>query len=230
MPETFGLIGWPLGHSLSPRIFAELGERYVLRPGRTLTPRLWRGLSGFNVTIPYKREILAHLESLSPAARSIGAVNCVFRGRGYNFDAAGFMDALRELDFKPKRAVVYGKGGAARAVAYALEKAGVPVTLVGRGETPPRADLHVNATPLGMKGFPPGPVVPSLPGVKLAVDLVYGGTTAFMRLAPRAVDGTAMLVYQALRAWELWRGVRLSAARRRALKNDIIAKLWPSGT
>ena len=224
MPETFGLIGWPLSHSLSPRIFAALGERYELRPGPELKPELWAGLAGFNVTIPYKQAVIPYLSSLSPEAEAIGAVNCVHEGRGYNTDAPGFADALLETGYRARRARIYGKGGGARAVFWALEELGVEVVADGP------ADLHVNATPLGMAGFPDASPALELPGCRLAFDLVYGRVTPFMRQAPWAVDGSAMLVYQALRAWELWRRKPLTAEGRRALKNDIIARLWPSAT
>lgn len=231
MPKTFGLIGWPLKHTASPKIFKILGERFVLRPGKTVSPELWAGLSGFTVTIPHKRGVIPFLKGLSPEAKAIGAVNCVFKGRGYNTDAAGFADALAELGYKPEKAVVFGRGGGAKAAAYALKKKGVKVTLLGRGQKPKsRADFYVNATPLGMKGFPNRSPAKSLPGCVLAFDLTYGRVTPFMRMAPAAVDGRSMLVYQALRAWELWRGRRLTAARRRRLKNDIMAKLWPSAS
>lgn len=221
MPETFGLIGWPLSHSLSPRIFELLGERYVLRPAETLSPEVWRDLAGFNVTIPHKQNVMGFLKDLSPEAAAIGAVNCVHQGRGYNTDAPGFADALLETGYRARRARIYGKGGGARAVFYALEELGVEIVTEGP------ADLHINATPLGMKGFPDASPTDELPGCKLAFDLVYGRVTPFMRLAPWAVDGSAMLVYQALRAWEIWRGQSLTSERRRALKNDIIGKLWP---
>lgn len=231
MPKTFGLIGWPLKHTSSPKIFKVLRERFVLRPARKLSPELWAGLDGFTVTIPHKRNIVPFLKSLSPEAKSIGAVNCVFKNRGYNTDAAGFADALKELGYKPERAVIFGRGGGAKAAAYALKKLRVPVKMLGRGQKPKgRADFYVNATPLGMKGFPNKAPAPSLPGCILAFDLTYGRVTPFMRLAPAAVDGKSMLVYQALRAWELWRGKKLSPRKRRALKNDIMAKLWPSAT
>jgi shikimate dehydrogenase len=231
MPETFGLIGWPLKHTSSPKIFKVLRERFVLRPAKKLSPTVWEGLTGFTVTIPHKQSIIPFLSRLSVEAKAIGAVNCVFNGRGYNTDAAGFADALDELGYRPKKAVIFGRGGGAKAAAYALKKKRVKVQMLGRGKKPRgRADFYVNATPLGMKGFPNKAPAQSLPGCVLAFDLTYGRVTPFMKLAPAALDGKSMLVYQALRAWELWRGKKLSPKRRRALKNDIMAKLWPSVT
>ena len=91
------------------------------------------------------------------------------------------------------------------------------------------APLWVNATPLGMKGFPRrSPAPKGLGGCELAFDLVYGRKTPFLKQArasgSKTVDGLSMLAYQALRAWEFW-FKPLPAPRRRALKTAIIRGL-----
>lgn len=277
-PLKLGLIGYPLAHSLSPRLFACLARltrraisyRAIAVPPRRLSPAVWKGLDGFNVTIPHKTAVIPLLDELTPEARAIGAVNCVFRrgGRlvGDNTDAAGFADAVRGAEgparFHPEdqTAVVLGAGGAARAVGYALGQMGArrvwfstrrteqacavvallaprfPKTVFGVGR-PRRAELYVNATPLGMEGFPSLSPAVDLPGCREAVDLVYrrdGALTPFLEVVVLgygrpALDGLPMLVYQALRGWERWTKP-LTAARRRALKSAIIEELCPSAS
>lgn len=275
-PLKLGLLGYPVSHSMSPRIFACLARqtkrkvsyRSISVPPDRLSPSAWRGLDGFNVTIPHKMAVIPLLDELTPVARAIGAVNCVFRRAGKlvgdNTDAAGFADALEGASgpgrFQPagQTAVVIGAGGAARAVGYALGKLGAkqvwfatrraeqareaalclaprfPKTAFNVGR-PKKAELYVNATPLGMEGFPSLSPSLALPGCREAVDLVYrrdGALTPFLEVVVLgygrpALDGLPMLVYQALRGWERWTQP-LTAARRRALKSAIIEELCPS--
>ena len=153
-----GLIGFPLGHSLSPRLHAAalrstgLAGDYQLFPihpfpeGQpelsALLRRLRQGeLHGLNVTIPHKQNVIPLLDELTPAAAAIGAANTLFYrdGRlvGDNTDAAGFIaDLARFIPMtpgdRPKTALVLGAGGSARAVVYALAQAGWQVTIVAR--------------------------------------------------------------------------------------------------
>ncbi len=152
-----GLLGYPLGHSLSPRLheaaLKALGWRGVYRlypvPRPEATHQLPRWvarlrsgeIAGLNVTIPYKTALLTLVDALTPTAQAIGAVNTLYRnaaGRviGDNTDAAGFWDDLRRrlpLDAAAiGRALVLGAGGAARAVVYALTRAGLPVWVAAR--------------------------------------------------------------------------------------------------
>jgi shikimate dehydrogenase len=140
---SFAVIGDPVEHSLSPRIFAQLfadlgieGHYTALRVGRQELPSLLeqvrRGtLAGVSVTLPHKESILPLLDDLHPTARRIGAVNCVGRqpdGRlvGFNTDAMGFRRALeqRDVPLAAARVVLLGAGGAARAAAFAAVSAG----------------------------------------------------------------------------------------------------------
>src|SRR6185503_9815710 len=125
-----GLIGWPVSHSLSPRMhnaaFAELGLdwAYVPLPVRPDdVEQALRGLAalnfvGANVTVPHKQAVIRYLDELSEAARITGAVNTIHlkNGKffGYNTDAIGFLNALQEANGYPKgmRAAVLGAGGA----------------------------------------------------------------------------------------------------------------------
>ena len=142
--QITGIIGDPIAHTLSPVMHnanfrsKKLPFAYFafhVRPAalsRFLTDvRTWKGLRGFNVTIPHKEAILKHLDGLSPEARAIGAANTVVvAGKkllGFNTDSAGYLQSLKdETGFSPKgkTTVVLGAGGAARSVVYALAKAG----------------------------------------------------------------------------------------------------------
>jgi shikimate dehydrogenase len=143
MPRA-GVIGWPVGHSLSPRIhrfwLAELGiraryEAVVVSPDwleDTIDRFRVGGWRGFNVTVPHKEAIIPLLDRLDPVAEIIGAVNTVvaigdgqFEGR--NSDAPGFMASLRAAQSvqADRPAVVLGAGGAARAILAALNDAGL---------------------------------------------------------------------------------------------------------
>lgn len=156
-----GLTGYPLDHSLSPalhtRALEETGLRgeyrlYPAVPGLTgegslgdLIGRLKSGkLHGLNVTIPHKQTVIPMLDSLSPSAQAIGAVNTIYMENGYtvgeNTDAGGFwVDLQRHMKplissptEKPPIVMVLGAGGAARAVLYALGQAGWKVILAAR--------------------------------------------------------------------------------------------------
>ena len=167
----FGVIGWPLGHTLSP-VFQQaaldalgIAAAYdaVPTPPDDLEARLgearrgeWRGL---NVTIPHKVRVAELVDRRTPAAERLGAVNTVdaAAGRlvGDNTDALGFARALTEhgaFDPAGKRAVLLGAGGAGRAVAWALCDLGVEhLTLANR--RPERAEALAAALrgqPLGV--------------------------------------------------------------------------------
>ncbi|HLF09212.1 MAG TPA: shikimate dehydrogenase [Dehalococcoidia bacterium] len=145
--QEIGLLGYPLGHSVSP-VFQQAALDYLGLPIRYhswqtppdslrgLVERLRRDpqLIGMNVTVPYKEMIVPFLDELEPLATRIGAVNTVYKraGRlvGANTDAAGFLRSLREeAGFETRDAVatLLGAGGAARAVATALLESGVAI-------------------------------------------------------------------------------------------------------
>lgn len=151
---SLGLTGYPLHHSLSPRMHAAalrdcgLQGNYQLFPVEDaadlheLLNRLRQGsLQGFNVTIPHKGSILSLLDVLTSTARAIGAANTIFCRDGQlvgdNTDTAGFLADLDSLGWSQRVdqsqvALVLGSGGAARAVAYALTRSGWQVTIAAR--------------------------------------------------------------------------------------------------
>jgi shikimate dehydrogenase len=232
-----GIIGWPVDHSLSPAIhnaaFAAAGLDWTYVPlpvspralAEALAGLVALGFRGANVTMPHKTETADLLADLSEDARLLRAVNTIVVGagelQGHNTDAPGFDRFLRrDTGFDPAgaTALIYGAGGAARACALALARAGVahltvaardearaallvstvegfgvPVTVVRPGEvdelTP---DLVVNATPVGSPGAEPAhPALPRLGAGVLVVDLLYDPpTTDLQRRAREAGAAT----------------------------------------
>jgi len=156
-----GVMGWPIAHSLSPRIhnywLRELGidGAYVplavapenLADALSALPKL--GFTGVNITIPHKQAALAAMDHVDDLARRIGAVNTVTVGddgalNGANTDGFGFMENLRDhapdLDLGGDAVVVFGAGGAARGIVAALMDAGAgDIRLLNR--TRARADV-----------------------------------------------------------------------------------------
>lgn len=149
-----GVIGWPIEHSLSPRLHGywlnryKIDGAYIALPVRPadlvetlrILPRI--GFRGVNITVPHKEAALEAMDEVEPLARTIGAVNTVIVRAdgtllGRNTDAFGFLENLREgaphWHAPHKPALVIGAGGAARAICVALLDAGVPeIYLVNR--------------------------------------------------------------------------------------------------
>jgi 3-dehydroquinate dehydratase / shikimate dehydrogenase len=251
--RVFGVIGDPIGHSLSPHLHnAGFQARKV---DAVFLPFLVRDLrdflaavasfkiSGFAVTIPHKQSILRHLDSCEPVAESIGAVNTVVvrpngKLHGYNTDYLGVLRALEnKIKMHGSRVLIFGAGGSARAVAFALAQAGVAIYVCARrpkqaaalahsvgGEAVPRARLHkesfdaiVNTTPVGM--YPhigDSPLHARELNCRLLFDLIYRPrVTKLMQLAARrgieTVSGLDMFIAQGTAQWELWTGQRAPA-------------------
>ncbi len=149
--QLLGVIGYPIKHSLSPVMhnaaIEQLGLDYAYVPLSINPEHLSKaiagleviGWQGFNVTIPHKQTIMAHLTEISPMAQAVGAVNTVWRTAagwaGDNTDITGFVTPLRLLKKNwPKAvAIVLGCGGSARAVVAGLQQLGVgEIWVVGR--------------------------------------------------------------------------------------------------
>ncbi|WP_316850039.1 shikimate dehydrogenase family protein [Pedobacter agri] len=244
--KTYGLIGFPLSHSFSKKYFTEkfqnegiTDRQYELFPIeniKSLADLLAenQSLCGLNVTIPHKVGVLPFLNEIEEAAEKIGAVNCIcikrFEGetylKGFNTDAYGFEESLKPLlTAKHKKALVFGDGGAAKAVKYVLQKLGIEYQVVVRKATAgailynqvtpellERHKLLINTTPLGMS-----PHIDTFPEIDytqlgsdhLAYDLVYNPLeTAFLSKAAergaQVKNGLEMLYKQAEKAWAIW--------------------------
>lgn len=220
--KTYGLIGFPLEHSFSATFFNQkfksegIDAEYLNFELPDIGDLMevmaqYPDLAGFNVTIPYKLQIIPYLQELDPVARKIGAVNVVkvipgsspndFRLKGYNSDIVGFTDSIAPLlTPQMKRALVLGTGGASRAVVCGLRDLGVEPVQVSRtpregvityGDLTPEimADhkIIVNTTPLGM--YPDVDECPPIPydlltPEHLCYDLLYNPEmTLFLRKA-----------------------------------------------
>ena len=152
MPNTYGLIGLPLGHSFSKGYFTDFFNKegidaeyknFELQQIDDLSNILSQEteLKGFNVTIPYKQQIFKFLDEVDEAAQAIGAVNVVkvirngegIKLKGFNTDIIGFGDSIRPL-LKPHHthALILGTGGASKAVDYVLQQLGLVTKFVSR--------------------------------------------------------------------------------------------------
>jgi len=145
--RIYGVIGYPIGHSLSPHIHNPafrsrgLNSRYLpfsLRDLRDFVPHL-RRFAGFSVTIPHKVGILDYVDEVDFAARSIGAVNTLVKQGdkilAYNTDVDGIRYALRNaLRGRDLRVILLGAGGAARSAAFVLKEANCHVTVLARNK------------------------------------------------------------------------------------------------
>lgn len=148
--NTYGLIGYPLGHSFSRKFFTEKFEKEGIDaqylnfeiPSIEDFPNIIQShsnLRGLNVTIPYKQQVMQYLDEISPEAKAIGAVNVVkvapLQGLvGHNSDVIGFVNSIRPL-LKPhhRKALILGTGGASKAIHYGLkEKLGMDTLFVSR--------------------------------------------------------------------------------------------------
>lgn len=256
--KLYGLIGYPLSHSFSQKYFNEkflkenIDAYYQLFPLKNIEEfpgllKQFSRLSGINVTIPYKEQIIKYLDNIDNIAKEIGAVNTVkirqtrqtaLSGRtdkhlkkyslfGYNTDVYGFYHSLKPL-LKPihKRALIFGTGGASKAVAYALKQLNIHFIFVSRNPEKNNdisySDINsaiiknnqiiINTTPLGMfpdiNTYPPMPYE-SLTKTHILYDLVYNPEeTLFLKFGKQnkaeTINGLSMLKLQAEKSWEIW--------------------------
>ncbi len=191
-------------------------------------------LSGLNVTIPYKESVIPLLDEIDETAKEIGAVNVIKFSRkndkivlkGFNSDYIGFTKSISPyLKNYHSNALILGSGGASKAIDFALKKMGIHTVFVSRN--PNKEQIHysditpeimakytfiVNTTPLGM--FPEIDKAPAIPydfitSKHLLFDAIYNPEkTKFLQIGEEKgatiINGTQMLVEQALAAWEIW--------------------------
>ncbi len=243
--ELYGLVGKRLGHSFSRDYFNDkftsegIDAEYVNFELDTIDelPAMLASnttLQGFNVTIPYKQDVMRFLDEIDSEAELIGAVNVVRVSRdggklhlkGFNSDVVGFTNSIRPLITSlHKRALVLGTGGASRAIVRGLSLLGIDVQLVSRASregvitydelTPEVMSSHtviVNTTPLGM--YPNIDACPPIPydlltTEHLCYDLVYNPeVTKFMCESESrgaiTKNGLEMLLLQAFESWVMW--------------------------
>ncbi len=262
--RVYGVIGDPVGHSLSPLLHnTGFVARHVdavylpflvrdLRDFLKAVPEF--GIRGFSVTIPHKQSILKYLKECDPLAAEIGAVNTVVVRRdgslfGCNTDYVGILRALeKKLVLAGSRVLIFGAGGAARAAAFALAKAGALVGICARrekaarelakaagGEVVPRRALRsesfdaiLNATPIGMHPHDSvSPLAPSEINCRIVMDLIYRPQrTQLLKLAAQkrisTVSGVDMFLAQGIAQWEIWTEKRAPEA---PMRRPVLAAL-----
>jgi shikimate dehydrogenase len=241
--RQFGLIGKNISYSFSIKYFTEkftLGnlvdftfDNFDIQSIEHLPKIIANNpdLKGLNVTIPYKESVIPYLNKLSQNAAKIGAVNVIRftkkgKLKGYNSDYYGFLKSLKPL-LQPhhKKALILGTGGAAKAVAFALDKLEILYTFVSREEKSGMIDydrinattfdnyqIIINCTPIGTspnsEEFPPIPYN-FFTEKHIAFDLIYNPEeTQFLKKAKKkgaiTKNGYEMLELQAEKAWRIW--------------------------
>ena len=217
--DKYGLIGFPLGHSFSISYFNQkfadegINAKYENFEISSITQLeevldLNPNLRGLNVTIPYKEKVIEYLDSVTPEAQAIGAVNVIrvihdgkkTRLKGYNSDVIGFTQSIEAMLDKKwhKKALILGTGGASKAVNYGLKSLGLETVYVSRYQRPgtiqyesitpevvKEYNVIVNCTPVGM--YPHTEECPPLPYEAMdrhtiLYDLIYNpDETLFMK-------------------------------------------------
>ncbi len=217
--RLFGLIGYPLSHSFSAKYFADKFQNSTISDAEYRNFPLEKtedvqqlfeteNLCGFNVTIPYKEEIIPFLDELDSSASAVGAVNTVVlknkKKIGYNTDVFGFEGSLIDFLAKAQRtqsemkAFVLGTGGSSKAVSFVLKKLGIDFQFVSRtkkeniisyADLKPQTILEhkliINTTPVGM--FPETQDAPDIPysfitSQHFLFDLIYNpAETEFLK-------------------------------------------------
>lgn len=244
--KLFAIFGNPVSHSKSPLIHNSLFKdlaidacytRYLLDDGSRLKEKFFGlGLSGINITVPFKEDAFAACDILDDYAKNIGAVNTIVVKDGllygFNTDAPGFIASLD--GFMPKKALILGAGGTARAIAFALRNAGVFVCVANRSggrlgffkdagfcsvtfdilDESEQFDLVVNTTSAGLTDeelpLNEKKLTPLLSNAKLAYDCIYK-ETSFLKMAKKLhkehKNGLDMLIWQAIFAFEKFVGM-----------------------
>lgn len=239
--RKFGLIGKNIDYSFSKKYFSEKFKKENLdctysnfdieNISQIESVLQKNGISGYNVTIPYKREIIKFLDEIDEVAKAIGAVNTIKKidnkNIGFNTDSIGFEKSLIPLikNKKPDCALILGTGGASKAVKYVLKKLKINYSTVSRkaGKSEfiyenlndviiNRFKMIINCSPVGT--FPNTNKCPNIPYKNLTkehilYDLVYNPIESlFLRrgkeLGCKTKNGLEMLEIQANESWRIW--------------------------
>lgn len=234
-----GLIGSPIAHSLSPKIHHgfmenagirgsyELFEMDRLPPEGLKSFMVSKGLIGLNVTIPFKELVIKELDEVDTTANALGAVNTIVlenqRLKGYNTDVFGISMSIEALDIEPCKALVFGSGGASKAVVNVLKNKGFSPIILSRNSSSDSYDnlsaeeaadcrFWVNCTPVGTVGVQPNllPLPFAVLNEEFAIfDLVYKPNptplmTEALQRGAKVIGGEKMLTEQARKSWQLF--------------------------
>jgi shikimate dehydrogenase len=242
-----GLIGHPLNHSSSKTLHTQAFKDAGI-PGIYLNFDLTTldniedvmkayNIRGLNVTMPYKSDIMKHLDMNDEIAGEVGAVNTIVNDHGKligkNTDVDGIEFAFKQakIELKDKSVLIMGSGGSAKACAAVFKRAGSRIFVVGRNAKtvdemcskfdcravqspdPSTFDLIANCTPIGMYSNSIYPIdLSKLTSKQTIFDLTYGNMTPLSKAAMdhqcTSVSGLDMLIGQAMSSFELWTGQR----------------------
>ncbi len=186
--KQFGLIGHPLGHSLSPVIHERIMQLSGIEGTYTLydiapekldvkLPSLMSQLDGFNCTIPHKKALLSHTKTLDTSALTCGAVNTVYEGCGYNTDTQGFLAS--GISLTGKNVLLLGAGGTAHTMAAACVQKGASLLTIRARNSHKAEDLAAHL----VKTFPDSPtrlVVEAEADASQAYEVVLNSTPVGM--------------------------------------------------
>ncbi len=244
--RVYGVAGDPVSQSLSPQMMnagfrrENVNAVYLALHAKTVDDllRCTRDIpiSGLSITMPYKEEIVPHLDNTDALTAKSGACNTVIRAAdgklyGFNTDVAGLVRPLEQrLALAGAKVLVLGAGGAARAAVFALKERGAEVYILNRtpaaaqklarqarARTMKRAglkklqfDVIINATPVGMNGKD-SPLNEKEIKARYLLEMVYtSGETRLAKLARSAgtevISGVEMFVHQGARQFEIWTG------------------------
>lgn len=236
--KKYALLGEHLSHSCSPLIHNEIFKSYGINASyekiecskeelEAIINKLRTGeYQGYNVTIPYKLEVMKYLDEISDEAKAIGSVNTIayVNGKvvGYNTDYFGFYNEIKHynIDVENKNCYILGTGGASLALHKALVDLKANVKYVSRSPKNDMTisyeelknaniDLIVNATPVGMYPNIDGCPISedTIKKAKYVMDIIFNPRqTKLLKYANSNMDGLFMLVGQAIAAEEIWQG------------------------
>lgn len=240
---VFAIFGNPVAHSKSPQMhnftFKHLNidacyTRYLLEDGSLLKDKfLELNLNGANITVPYKEDAYKSCDEIVGIAKNIGAVNTIIKKDdkliGYNTDAPGFLESIKDYDYK--KALILGAGGTAKAIAEIFYEKNIDFTILNRSKNRleyfynkrfkayswedfkiENFDIVINTTSAGLDNdnlpIPENLLNELFKNAKYAVDVIYGKETPFLKEAKKRglkyKDGKDMLLYQGVLAFEIF--------------------------
>ena len=254
--KLFAIFGNPVKHSKSPLMHNYFFKkknldycynRFLLEDGSKIIDKFKElKIKGANVTVPHKEWAYKLADEVRGVAREMGAVNTLVLENekviGYNTDGPGFMEVIKEFDYK--NPLIIGAGGTARAISYLLK-----ADIVNRSEGRLKFfkergfntytwnnfeyknyDLIINTTSAGLKDenlpMPKEMLEKVFQNAKYGVDVVYGKETPFLKMAKKynlkTKDGIYLLVYQGILAMELFLGEKLDKKEAEKIYFEIL--------
>ena len=263
--KKYLVIGNPIDHSLSPKLhnhwFKENNIDAVYDKKKIdqndleniITKLKKKQINGINVTVPFKKTVIPHLDKLSVEAEQTQSVNTIILNNdnliGHNTDIAGFIKAIKNLNFdiKGKKIFILGAGGVVPSLIFALNKMDVSKIIISNRTKKKAEDLKsqfhnleildwgdindfdviINATSLGLNKETINLDFSKFANDKLFYDVIYNpAETNFLKegkkLGNRTENGKLMFIYQAFEAFKLWHGIepQVNSNTLEIIKND----------